>query len=112
MFAKPGVVKRTSLVKLIDAGLPRWLQGIEGDRKIAKHRFQGWLIKSLHAGDPCYEDLDLRSGDVVQKVNDKSIERPEQAYEVAQSLRTASSIVVQYLRDDKPRKLTIPISDE
>lgn len=112
MFVKPGVLRRASLVRLIDAGLPRWLQGVEGDRKLGNHRFQGWVVKSLHPDDPCYKDVDLRAGDVVQKVNGKPIEKPEQAFEVLQALRTAPAIVVDYLRDAKPRQLSIPISDE
>jgi hypothetical protein len=112
MFLKPGLLKRAALVRLIDAGLPRWLQGVEGDRKLANHRFQGWLVKSIHPTNPCYQDVDLRQGDVVQKVNGKSIERPEQAFDVLESLRVAPAIVVEYLRDGKARQFTIPISDE
>jgi type II secretory pathway component PulC len=109
MFAKPGVLKRAALGRLLDAGLPRWLQGVEGDRALANHRFQGWLVKSIYPDDPCYKDLDLRAGDVVQKVNGKSIEKPEQAFDVAESLRTAPSLTVDYLRDGKPRHLNIEI---
>ena len=112
MFSKPGVLRRASLIRLIDAGLPRWLQGVEGDRALANHRFQGWLVKSLYPGDPCYEAIDLRSGDIVQKVNGKSIERPEQAFDVAQSLRTAPALSVDFLRDGKPHKIEIAIVDE
>ena len=112
MFVKPGVVRRTSLVRVIDAGLPRWLQGVEGDRMLANHKFQGWLVKSLHPGDPCYKDVDLRQGDVVQKVNGKSIEKPDQAFDVLQSLRSAPALMVDYLREGKPRQFTIAISDE
>jgi S1-C subfamily serine protease len=112
IFVKPGVLKRASLIRLIDAGLARWLQGVEGDRALANHRFAGWVVKSLHSGDPCYQDVDLRQGDVVQKVNGKSIEKPEQAFDVLESLRVAPAIVVEYLRDGKPRQFTIPISEE
>ncbi len=112
MFVKPGIVRRSALVHLIDAGLPRWLQGVEGDRMLAHHRFQGWLIKSLHPGDSCYQAIDLRRGDVVQKVNGKSIEKPEQAFDVAESLRTAPAIVVDFLRDGKTTRLTIAIADD
>jgi S1-C subfamily serine protease len=112
MFVKPGVVRRASLVRELDAGMPRWLQGVEGDRVLANHRFQGWQVRSLQPDDPCYREVDLRAGDVVQKVSNKSIEKPEQAFEVFQALRTAPAIVVDYLRDGKARKLTLPISDE
>ena len=50
--------------------------------------------------------------DVVQKVNGKSIEKPEQAFDVAESLRTAPVLLVDYLRDGKPRQLSIAITDE
>ncbi len=110
MFAKPGVVKRKAIVRLLDAGLPRWLQGVEGDRVLAHHRFAGWLIKSLHPEDPCYREVDLRKGDIVQRVNGKSIERPEQAFDVAESLRTAPAIVVDFLRGGKAHHLSIAIS--
>jgi len=69
MFVKPGVLRRASLVRLIDAGLPLWLQGVNGDRMLANRHFQGWQVLSLHPDDPCYRDVDLRRGDVVQKVN-------------------------------------------
>ncbi len=112
MFARPGLLRRVAVVRLLDAGLPRWLQGVEGDRALVNHRFQGWLVKSLYPGDPCYKDLDLRAGDVVQKVNGKSIEKPEQAFDVAESLRAAPSLTVDYLRDGKARRLSIGISSE
>ena len=112
MFVKPGVLRRTALVRLIEAGLPRWMQGVEGDRALSNRRFQGWLIKSLYPGDPCYHDIDLRRGDVVQKVNGKSIEKPEQAFDVAESLKTAPAIVVDFLREGKPQRLTLAIVDE
>jgi len=112
MFVKPGVVRRAALIRLLDAGLPRWLQGVEGDRALANHRFQGWLVKSIYPDDPCYKDLDLRAGDVVQKVNGKSIERPEHAFDVAESLRTAPTLTVDYLRNGKPRQLSMEITSE
>ncbi len=112
MYAKPGMLKRAALVRVLDAGLPRWLQGVEGDRALANHRFQGWLVKSLYPDDPCYKELDLRAGDIVQKVNGKSIEKPEQAFDVAESLRTAPALIVDFLRDGKAQRLSIAISDE
>jgi S1-C subfamily serine protease len=112
MFLKPSVLRRASLIRLLDAGLPRWLQGVEGDRALANHRFQGWLVKSIYPDDPCYKELDLRAGDVVQKVNGRSIERPEHAFDVAESLRTAPRLTVDYLRDGKARQLSIEITSE
>jgi len=113
-FAKPGVLKRSAVVRVVDAGLGRWLAGgVEVERKLAKGRFQGWEILRLYPGDPCYAAVDLRINDVVTKVNGKSIEKPEQAHDdVLTGLRTASELVVDFLRDGKPHKLTLPISDD
>ena len=44
-------------------------------------------------------------------MNGKSIEKPDQAFEVFESARTAPAIVVDYLRDGKPRQLSLAISD-
>jgi hypothetical protein len=112
-FAKPGVLKRSAVVRVVDAGIGRWLAGgAEVERKIAKSRFQGWEIRRLYPGDPCYLAVDLRPFDVVTQVNGKSIEKPEQAFDVLGSLRTASELVVDFLRDGQPQKLTLQISDE
>ncbi len=112
MFSKPRVVHRQALVRLIDTGLARWMQGVEGDRALANHRFQGWLIKSLHPEDPCYREIGLASGDIVQKVNGKSIEKPEQAFDVAESLRTAPAIVVDFLRNGSAKSIRIEIAND
>jgi type II secretory pathway component PulC len=107
------VLKRSAVVRVVDAGIGRWLAGgAEVERKIAKSRLQGWEIRRLYPGDPCYLAVDLRPFDVVTQVNGKSIEKPEQAFDVLGSLRTASELVVDFLRDGQPQKLTLQISDE
>src|SRR3989442_13660 len=66
----------------------------------------------LYPGDPCYRDVDVRVGDVVVRVNGKSIERPEQASDVFSSLRTAPALVVDLLRAGEPRTVSLSISEE
>ena len=112
-FAKPGVLKRSAVVRVVDAGIGRWLAGgAEVERKIAKSRFLGWEIQRLYPHDPCYAGVDLRPHDVVIQVNGKPIEKPEQAFDVLSSLRTASELVVDFLRNGQPHKLTLQIADE
>jgi S1-C subfamily serine protease len=112
-FVKPGVLKRSAVVRVVEAGIGRWLAGgAEVERKIAKSRFQGWEIRRLYSGDPCYATVDLRPHDVVIRVNGKPIEKPEQAFDVLSSLRTAPELVVDFLRDGQPQKLTLQIADE
>ena len=112
-FVKSGVLKRLAVVRVVDAGIGRWLAGgAEVERKIAKSRFQGWEIRRLYPGDPCYAAVDLRPQDVVIQVNGKPIEKPEQAFDVLTSLRTAPALVVDFLRDGQPQKLTLQIAEE
>ncbi len=112
-FAKPGVLKRSAVVRVADAGIGQWLAGgAEVQRKIAKLKFQGWEIRRLYPGDPCYRDVDLRPLDVVTAVNGKSVERPEQAFDVLTTLKTAPALVVDYLREGQPKKLTFPIEND
>jgi len=112
-FVRPGVLKRSAVVRAVDAGIGRWLAGgAEVERKIAKSRFQGWEIRRLYPGDPCYAAVDLRPPDVVIQINGKPIEKPDQAFDVFGSLRTAPELVVDFLRDSRPQKLTLQIADE
>jgi type II secretory pathway component PulC len=111
LFNKNGAISRAELSRQIEAGLGRWLQRVEGDRAIAKGRFQGWVIKSLHPQDPCYAKLSLRPGDIVTKVNGRGLEKPEQAFEVMEDLKTSTNLVVDYLRDGKPQTMRLEISN-
>jgi S1-C subfamily serine protease len=112
-FVKPGVLKRSAVVRVVEAGIGRWLaDGAEVERKIAKSHFQGWEIRRLYSGDPCYATVDLRPLDVVIRVNGMPIEKPEQAFDVLSSLRAAQELVVDFLRDGQPQKLTLQIADE
>jgi type II secretory pathway component PulC len=72
-------------------------------------RFRGWIIRRFF--DPCFAELDLKPGDVVQRINGTSVERPEQANEVFVSLRSAPAVVVEYTRAGSAQKLTLPIEE-
>jgi S1-C subfamily serine protease len=112
-FLKPGVLKRSAVVRVVEAGIGQWLaSGADVERKIVKTRFQGWEIRRLYPGDPCYQGIDLRPADVVTRVNGKPIEKPDQAFEVMNSLRAAPDLVVDFLRDGKPQKLTLTIAND
>lgn len=111
-FARPGVLKRSVLNRTVDHGLGHWLGGVVVDPDVQQRRFRGWIIRSLYPDDPCYRQIDLLPGDVVIRVNGKSIERPEQADAVFNGLRTAPSLVVELIRDKAPRTVTLPIAEE
>jgi hypothetical protein len=75
-------LRRPAVKRTVDAGLGRWLQTVAIDPLLSHGHFQGWIIRSLDAGDACYAGIDLRSGDVVTRINGRSVERPEDALEV------------------------------
>jgi hypothetical protein len=107
-----GRVKRSALVRTLDLGLGTWLKGVNVDPVKEKGKFRGWLVRSLHPGDPCWADVDLRAGDVVSRVNGRPIERPEQAHAVWTALRTAKEIVVDYTRSGTARTLRLEVIED
>jgi type II secretory pathway component PulC len=111
-FSRPGVLRRSALNRALNESLGRWLSGVEVKAAVEKGRFRGWVIRSLYPSDVCYRQVDLRPGDLVMRVNGKSIEKPEQANEVFQSLRTAPALEVELVREGAPMKITFPIAEE
>jgi hypothetical protein len=102
-------VSRSALIRTLDAGLGAWLSGVEIEPKVERGRFQGWLIQAVYPGDPCWNDIDLRAGDVVVKVNRRPIHSPDEAQAVWTALRGAREIVVDFRRDGKARTLRFPV---
>jgi hypothetical protein len=105
-------LRRSAVKRTVDAGLGRWLQAISIDPLLARGQFKGWIIRALPANDSCYTGVDLRAGDVVTRVNGRSIERPEQAMEVWTGLPASSALVVEFLRDGHARTLRLGIVDQ
>jgi hypothetical protein len=104
-------LRRSALVRTLDAGLGRWLQTVSVDPMLDHGHFRGWIVRALPAGDACYQSLDLRENDLVTRVNGRSIERPEEAHAVWDSLRTSSELVVDFVREDQPHTLRFTIVD-
>jgi S1-C subfamily serine protease len=112
-FARPGVLRRSVVDRAVKAHLGAWLHGgVVVDPAMQKGRFRGWIVRSLYPDDPCYQQVDLRPGDLVLKVNGQGLERPEQASEVFESLSSAPALVVEFVRDGAPMKLTFQFAEE
>lgn len=107
--APSGGLRRASLQKTLDRGLGSWLRGVDIEPFVIGGKFGGWRLRALFPGDPCYRDVDLKVGDIITRVNGRSIEKPEQAHEVWQALRRAEALVVDYRREGVVRRLEIPI---
>ena len=105
-------VRRSALSRTLDAGLGNWLRGVDVEPKIEHGHFQGWMVRGIYAGDPCWSDVDLQVGDVVNRVNRRPIERPEQAQAVWTALRSSGEIVVEFLRGGQSRTLRFAVVDD
>ncbi len=110
---KPKVTRlaRTGVRDTVRGGIGRFLQDVTVDDTPAfrNGKFIGFRVVELRGElDAC----DLRPGDVVTRVNGQSVEHPEDALVVFQSLANASELVVDYERDGSPQKMRLPISDD
>ncbi len=105
-------LKRSALSRTLDAGLGTWLRGVDVEPKIDRGRFQGWLVRGIYPGDPCWADIDLRAGDVVNRINRQPIERPEEAQAVWSALRGTGQIVIDLVRAGKPKTLRFDVVDD
>ena len=92
-----GDIPRVQLLAVLSAGVGRFLQHVRAEAQLDNGRFVGWRLVKLFDADmesPPAPDAVLRPGDVVQRVNGQSIERPEQFKNVWDSLATASELVL------------------
>lgn len=95
----------------VHGGIGRFLQDVtvEDTPAFRNGKFLGFRVVELRGDlDAC----DLHPGDVVTRVNGQSVEHPEDALAVFQSLATANELVVDYERDGTPQKMRLPIVDE
>lgn len=102
-------LRRTAVLRTLDGGLGNWLRNVDIDPKLEHGRFRGWIIRTLPGDDACYADLDLRAGDVVTRVNGHPVERPEEASDVWDALRTSSALVIDFTRAGQPHTLRFKI---
>ncbi len=98
-------ISRLELDAILDAGPARFLQRVNRKAVLRGGKFLGWRIIGL---DPLLEGV-VGPGDILVRVNRRSMERPEVFFEVWQSLRRASELVLEILREDKPMEIRLPI---
>ena len=104
-------IDRADLLVVLDAGVGRFLQGVETEPVLEEGRFVGFRLVSLYPQDERMARIDLRPGDVVLRVNAMPIERPEQLLRVWDGLRVASDLFIEYQRGGERRELRFRIVD-
>ncbi len=98
-------------MQTLSAGPGTFLGELEVEPVLVKGRFHGWRIVAFR--DPArWSKVDLKPGDVVLKVNDHTLERPEDAMVPWQSLAIADELRVSYERDGQPHELRYEIVDD
>jgi hypothetical protein len=108
---RPGRLWRREVVAALSRGLGDFLSRLQVEPVVSAGKFHGWSIVKLRAGDPLWQSTDLAPGDVVTAVNDRPLERPEQAFAVFQSLAVAKELRVTYERAGVRREIVYPIDD-
>ena len=110
--ARPGRLWRRDVIAVLSRGLGDFLSRLEVQPVASGGKFHGWRIVRLREGDPMWQGSELAPGDVVTAVNEHSIERPEQAFAVFQTLAVAKELRVTYERGGKRKDLVYPIDDD
>jgi hypothetical protein len=103
--AAPGHLARADVERVLRQGPPWLLRRVLPEEVIRGGKFVGWRILSL----PEDWSVDLKSGDIVTKVNGLAIERPDDLWAAWMQMQSAVELRVSIERDGKPRDLVIPI---
>jgi hypothetical protein len=109
--APPGAMWRRDVVRVLDAGLGRFLQRVDVEPRVDQGNFVGFRIVELRPPS-FWQGIDLLPGDIVTRVNGMPIEQPTEAHDAFQSLRKADKLTVSYVRSDAPRELSYTILDK
>lgn len=95
---------------LTTLGLPWLFRRVLREGAFSKDgRFAGWLITGLPEE---WSAIDLKPGDVVQRVNGKTLETPEDAWEAWKSVAKSKEIKLSLERNGASKELVIPIDGD
>jgi len=105
------MLTRTDLRAVLDAGPGAFLARFEVRAYFDGKRFSGWEVVGFAEPESKLASAGLLPGDVVTKVNEHSLERPEQLQELWADLHQAPAIVVTGLREGAPFELRFEVGD-
>ncbi len=110
--AAPAELTRAVLARTVQAGIGAFLANVELSPVLVRGRFIGFRLdraRGLRRWNAA--GLDVRTGDVVTRVNGSPIERPEQAQAAFLSLAEASEVVIDVVRGGSPVTVRAAVSD-
>lgn len=92
---------------LVQNGPPWVLRRIISEEVMGRDgKFTGWRLVGLPEE---WRGIDLRPGDIVQRVNGLPLETPDQAWEAWKSVAKAPDLRLVVMRDGAAREIVIPI---
>ena len=106
---RTGTISRAALVAVLDQSPGLFMQQFEVTTLMDGNRFVGWQFVQHVGKDPMLRRLDLVPGDVLVAINGFPLSRPDQAWTMWQSLRTADRIVADLLRGEQKFQLEFAI---
>ena len=101
----PGHLARADVERVLRQGPPWLLRRILPEEVIRDGKFVGWRMLSV----PEDWSIDLKSGDIVTKVNGLAIERPDDLWAAWMQMQSAPELRVSIEREGKARDLVMPI---
>ena len=104
-----GELTRAALDRTLDAGPGAFLGTVSVRVVSSGRRFVGWEVLAL---DPDYADAGFHPGDVIVRVNGRSIERPDDLTVLWDSLRTAREIVFDIRRRGVDDVVHVPVKEK
>jgi hypothetical protein len=107
--APPGQLPRGALEDVLAQGPPWLLRRVPVEEVIRGGNFIGWKILAMPES---WRDAALKPGDVITKVNGKTLERPDDLFEAWRALVTAKELRIAYEREGAERELVVPIAGE
>jgi len=105
--APSGHLARGEVDAALKQGPPWLLQRVRIEEVIRKGKFIGWRVLDM---PPEWSGADIRTGDVVTRVNGVTLERPDDLWSAWTTLAVASDLRVHYERDGETREMLMPIS--
>ena len=105
-----GEIHREDLLATLEAGVPRFLSQLDVKAETHQGRFVGWRLMAIRHERG--SDFVLRPGDLVLRINNQGLERPEQFMQVWESLQGATEIVFEIVRGDQPSAVRFAITDQ
>lgn len=108
-----GHVWRVEVMRVMSPGMGAFLQRLDVREKLDDNgSFIGFEILRLKGDPALWKGADLKTGDVITRVNGVSVEHYKDVFKVWQSMATAPSLEVSYRRNGVARLLRLDIHDE